>query len=158
MAKCDLAGVMRLSGLCRWVLNVITNVLTSRSRKWWRITVLGQPRQKSSETLSQKQARIVLHACGPSYSGGKDRRIKDEGWPLAKCTRPYLIITKSKKAGGMAQMIELLPHKCQAISSNPRYPLPQKKGVVSMNDGLLLIHLISTKIGTPPSTISVLPS
>jgi hypothetical protein len=41
-----------------------------------RIMLQGQPRQKVSKTLSQKQAGMVIYICGPNYTVGIEcRRI-----------------------------------------------------------------------------------
>jgi hypothetical protein len=40
-----------------------------------KIIVQGQPEQKVSETLSQKPSYVVVHACGPNYSGGRSRIV-----------------------------------------------------------------------------------
>jgi hypothetical protein len=45
-------------------------------------------------------------------------------WPqvcLRKNKRPDLKITKAEKAGGVAQMVELLPSKHEALSLKPQY-------------------------------------
>jgi hypothetical protein len=41
-----------------------------------------------------------------------------EGWPGPK-VRPYSKITRRKRAGGRAQVIECLANKQEALSSNP---------------------------------------
>jgi hypothetical protein len=40
----------------------------------------------------------------------------------------YLKNNKRKRAGGMAQVVELLPSKCEALSSNPSTTEKKKKG------------------------------
>jgi hypothetical protein len=49
---------------------------------------------------------------------GIGRRISVLGWSQAKSEDPISKITKVKRAGGMAQMVESLPSKCMALSSN----------------------------------------
>jgi hypothetical protein len=62
---------------------------------------------------------VVAHTCHPSYDG----RLEIGGpWSRpawAKSETLYSKITKAKRAGGVAQAAEYLPHKCQALSTNP---------------------------------------
>jgi hypothetical protein len=46
--------------------------------------------------------------------------------------RCYWKITKVKRAGGTAQVVERLPSKCKALNSNPSTPFPKKK-LLSVN-------------------------
>jgi hypothetical protein len=55
------------------------------------------------------------------------RRIKVQSQP-GKKQDPIWKVTKAKKAGGVAQVLELLPSKCEALSSNPSTaPSPKKE-------------------------------
>jgi hypothetical protein len=63
----------------------------------------------------------VAHACNPSYSGGRlEDRSSKPAWanssqePTSKNTQH-----KKTKAGGVPQVVEHLPSKCEARSSNP---------------------------------------
>jgi hypothetical protein len=58
----------------------------------------------------------VAHACNPSYLGGGGRRILSLRTAQTKLVRPYL---KNKRSGSVAQVVEHLPSKCEALSSNP---------------------------------------
>jgi hypothetical protein len=57
---------------------------------------------------------MVAHTC---YSGVKDRKYHGSKSAQAKNARLYLI-NKAKKAGRVAQMVECLPSKHEALSSN----------------------------------------
>jgi hypothetical protein len=66
---------------------------------------------------------LVAHTCNPSYSEGKDQ--EDRGLKSAwenSSRDPILKIpnTHKKKAGGVAQVVECLPSKYKAMSSNSR--------------------------------------
>jgi hypothetical protein len=54
---------------------------------------------------------MVVHACNISYSGGRSRRIKVQGWPRQK-SKPYLKNKlKAKMDWGVTQVVERLPNK-----------------------------------------------
>jgi hypothetical protein len=55
---------------------------------------------------------MVAHACHPKYAGN----IKNHGPGING--RPYLKNNKAKRTGVMAQVVECLPSKCEALSSN----------------------------------------
>jgi hypothetical protein len=62
---------------------------------------------------------LVAHACNPSYLGGRDR----EGHGLRPAHAnifqdPISKITRAKWTGGVAQLVEYLLCKCEALSSN----------------------------------------
>jgi hypothetical protein len=46
--------------------------LGGRDRKF---TLLGHPRQKGGETLSQNKLGVVVHICNPRCSEGRDGKI-----------------------------------------------------------------------------------
>jgi hypothetical protein len=65
---------------------------------------------------------MVAHACYPSYVEGRDGKMEVQGWPQAKSMRPYLKKKIDQKwLGGTAQVVQYLPSKCNALSSNPEY-------------------------------------
>jgi hypothetical protein len=77
-----------------------------------KVKVWGEPRQKVSETLnSTKNLDVVAHTCDPAmweaYVG--------ESWSKAS---PFQKIIKPKKNMEVAQVVEHLPSKHKALSSN----------------------------------------
>jgi hypothetical protein len=63
---------------------------------------------------------LVAHACNPSYLGVRDREDRGSRPAAVNKVRPYLKNTQHKKrAGGVAQMVQHLPSKHKALSSNP---------------------------------------
>jgi hypothetical protein len=64
---------------------------------------------------------LVAHACNPSYLEDWENHGSRPAWansprdPISKITR-----AKRTRAGGVAQVVELLLCKCEALSSNPR--------------------------------------
>jgi hypothetical protein len=70
---------------------------------------------------------MIVHACYPSYKGSLRKRITVQA-DLGINTRPYLKNNKTKRAGGVTQVVEYLPSKCKVLSSNPS---TKKKGKVS---------------------------
>jgi hypothetical protein len=62
---------------------------------------------------------MVVHACNPSYSGGRGRRIMVQGWLRKKLKTLSEKQTKSKRTGGLAQVFEHMHNKCEALS--PKY-------------------------------------
>jgi hypothetical protein len=52
---------------------------------------------------------VVVHTYNPSYSGGRDQGTK--GDPISK-------ISNTKRAGGVAQVVEHLSTERQTLSSN----------------------------------------
>jgi hypothetical protein len=61
---------------------------------------------------------MIVHACYPSYKGSLRKRITVQA-DLGINTRPYLKNNKTKRAGGVTQVVEYLPSKCKVLSSNP---------------------------------------
>jgi hypothetical protein len=60
----------------------------------------------------------MAHTCNPSYSGGRDQEIHGLSQPgqivLKTLSRKIL---SQKRAGAVAQVVEHLPSKCEALSS-----------------------------------------
>jgi hypothetical protein len=59
---------------------------------------------------------------GTHLSSTDCRKLKIEGWrsrPLGRKQNPISKITRAKRVGGVAQMVECLPSKCKALWSNP---------------------------------------
>jgi hypothetical protein len=73
--------------------------------------------------------RVVGHACNLSYSGAEVRgwEAKVQVWPRQKYKSLYEKQTKSKKTGGMAQVVEYLLSKSKAPSSIPSIAIKKKK-------------------------------
>jgi hypothetical protein len=55
------------------------------------------------------------------FMGGRGRRITVQGWSWAKVRPDLKKQTKARKIGHMAQVVECLPSKLKALSSNPLY-------------------------------------
>jgi hypothetical protein len=62
----------------------------------------------------------VVHTCNPRYSGDRDQ--EDSGskpaWQIVRETLSQKYPTQ-KWAGGVAQAVQHLPSKCEALGSNP---------------------------------------
>jgi hypothetical protein len=59
--------------------------------------------------------------CNPSYAKPRDLEDLSQKLALDKSRRPYPKDNRSKKrAEGAVQVLECLPSKCEALSSNPR--------------------------------------
>jgi hypothetical protein len=76
--------------------------------------VQGQLRQKSLQTLSQwkKAGYDGAHNFIPATAERLWSRL------VGQKVRPYLILTRAKRAGSMYQEVEHLSHKCKALNSN----------------------------------------
>jgi hypothetical protein len=64
----------------------------------------------------------VAHTCNPSYSGGRDQ--EDHGSKPAQAYSlrdPNLKIHNTKRAGGVAQVVEHLSSKSEALSPKPEF-------------------------------------
>jgi hypothetical protein len=64
----------------------------------------------------------------PATQEAEIRRIevRNQSWQIVKETLSQKYTT-DKRTGGGAQVVGHLPSKCEALSSNPPCPLPQKK-------------------------------
>jgi hypothetical protein len=86
---------------------------------WWMVL--------RGERISRKNWAVVVHGCNPSYSGGRDQEDHS--------SKPAQIVQESlswkyptqKRVGRVTQMIELLPNKCEALSSRVKMPVPKKR-------------------------------
>jgi hypothetical protein len=60
------------------------------------------------------------HTCNPGYSGGRDKEDLHLTSAPTK-SDPYIskIPNAKKRAGGVVQVVENLPSKLEALSSNP---------------------------------------
>jgi hypothetical protein len=67
---------------------------------------------------------MVVHTCNPNYLGGRDRMITVLGQAPGKSERLSEKQTKSKRTGGVAQMVACLPSMRPKLQS----PVPQKAG------------------------------
>jgi hypothetical protein len=75
---------------------------------------------------------MVVHFCNLNYVGSINRRTVLPGQSGQK-VRPYLKITKAKSAGGVAQVVDLPPSKCKAMSSNPSTEKKKRDGAKGQN-------------------------
>jgi hypothetical protein len=57
---------------------------------------------------------VVAHTCNPSYLGGRDRMVVQIGPGIKQ--KPISKITKAKRTGGVAQVVEHLPSKHRALA------------------------------------------
>jgi hypothetical protein len=70
----------------------------------------------------------VAHTCNPAYSGDRDQedhsskpaQVNSSGDPISK-------IPTQNSTSGMAQVVEHLQTKCEALSSNPSATKKKKK-------------------------------
>jgi hypothetical protein len=62
---------------------------------------------------------MVVKFYNPSYMGGIDRNIAEQGMPQAKTQDPTWKITITEKELNLVQVVEHLPNKCEAQNSNP---------------------------------------
>jgi hypothetical protein len=72
---------------------------------------------------------IVVNVCNPSYRGCVIRRTTVQVLPWQKPLSPYLKITKAKRTGGVAQVVECLSSKHKALTSKPLYNNNKKNGI-----------------------------
>jgi hypothetical protein len=71
-------------------------IATTWEAEMARVTVQGQPEQKVSKNLSQKQTRYVGHICNTSYTRNRSKRIAVQGWYRAKERDPLKNKPKQK--------------------------------------------------------------
>jgi hypothetical protein len=70
----------------------------------------------------------VAHTCNPSYSGGRDQEDHDSKPAQANSSQdPISKNPSQKRADGVAQIVENLPRKHEALSSNPSMTRKEKK-------------------------------
>jgi hypothetical protein len=69
----------------------------------------------------------VTHARNPSYSGGRDQEDHYLKPGREDSSRDSILKNTQKRAGGVAQAIEHLPSKCEALSSTVGTVLQKKK-------------------------------
>jgi hypothetical protein len=100
-------------------------------------------------TLIEKRnifpARHLAHACNPSYSGGRDQ--EDNCSKLARANSlqdPISKVLNTKRAEGVAQGVERLPTKCEAVSSNPSTTKKKKKYILN----IISVHLLKSMLLT----------
>jgi hypothetical protein len=68
---------------------------------------------------------LVAHTCNSSYSRGKDEVQSQPGQIVGETlSQKYLT---QKRAGGVAQVVEYPPSKCEALSSNSSTAKKKKK-------------------------------
>jgi hypothetical protein len=74
--------------------------------------------EKKLDGLSWVQ---VAHTCNPSYSGGRDQEDGSSKPSQANGSQDPILkkYSTQKWAGGVVQIVEHLPNKCEALSSNP---------------------------------------
>jgi hypothetical protein len=82
----------------------------------------------------------MVHACNPSYSGGRDQ--EDCSWKPAQilCNILFGKYPTQNRAEDMAQVVEGLPSKQEALHSNSSIMKKQKNGLSSSFPPKFLIH------------------
>jgi hypothetical protein len=88
----------------------------------------------------------MVHACQPSYSGKcKIGRL----WSRLNWTKSKTIfkITREKMAKGMAQVVQHLPSKCEALVQTPVLPKKKKKVLTERRRPIFLIVILIWLIG-----------
>jgi hypothetical protein len=63
--------------------------------------------------LYRRKLGVVKQACHPSYGGKQKMGGLQSSLAWLQKVRPYLQITRTKRAGDMAQVVEHLPSKCK---------------------------------------------
>jgi hypothetical protein len=104
----------------QWLTPIIPGTWEAEIRKilvwWW-------PEYNVSKTPSQqKKLSMVPLACHPSHVTGINRRMIDQarpGQPRQKTQEPNWKITKTKRTGPMAQVVECLLSNWGALGSSP---------------------------------------
>jgi hypothetical protein len=83
-------------------------------------TVQDQPKQKNSlrPDLTEKSWVWWCVSVIPASVGSIHRRTKVQARPGKKQV-PISKITRVKRAGGIAQVVQCLPSQCETLSSNP---------------------------------------
>jgi hypothetical protein len=66
----------------------------------------------------QDRTRQVAHAYDPTFTGGRGRRIVVQGCEQMHKKTLSKKQTKAKRVGGVTQVVEHLPSKHEALSSN----------------------------------------
>jgi hypothetical protein len=69
---------------------------------------------------------IVVNVCNPSYRGCVIRRTTVQVLPWQKPLSPYLKITKAKRTGGIAQVVEPMGKALSSNSSTTKNPTNKK--------------------------------
>jgi hypothetical protein len=80
-------------------------------------------------TSGQMGLGTVVHFCNFNYSGGGGRRIRVCRPRPRQKHETLSKISKATGAGGVDQLVECLPCKCMAFSSNPSATKRKKKKV-----------------------------
>jgi hypothetical protein len=117
---------------CHWLTPAIPAIWEADIR---RIEVLGQPRQKVCENLSQWKKRWVQW-CTTVISAmvGTVKQEDQRSWSQL----PWVKISRAERAEGVAEVVEHLPSKHKALTSNPS-TVKKKKMVVSIT---ILLHCV----------------
>jgi hypothetical protein len=72
---------------------------------------------------------LVAHACNPSYSGGRDHEDQGSKPALANSSRDLILKVPNTKKGLVAQAVDCLPSKCEALSTNSSTAKKKKKTI-----------------------------
>jgi hypothetical protein len=77
------------------------------------------PKFKPQYHKKKKKMLLVPHTCNPIYLGGRDQEGYRSRHILANSLLDFIIkITRPKWTGGVAEVVEHLFCKCEALSSN----------------------------------------
>jgi hypothetical protein len=96
-----------------WCMPVITATWEADIGGLW---LEVSPAKKLASLYHNIKPGIVIHAGDHSYSGSRGRRIMVCDWLRQKCKTLCEKQTKSKKSEGMAEVVEYLPSKWEAMS------------------------------------------
>jgi hypothetical protein len=113
-----LKKILKNHSWAQWLTSVI---LGSQKAVIRRITIRGQPGQKSSGNpiSTNKKLGVLAHACHLSYLVSINRRmVVQAGLGINMRSFPK----NSENAGGMVQLVEHLSSKLKALSSIPSPP------------------------------------
>jgi hypothetical protein len=112
-----------------------------------KIVTQGQPGQQVSKTPSQQnKSGVVVPICNTSYMGniGKSISFQISSQAVGQKVRLPLKNNLEKRSEGIAQVTELLPNKCNALSSNPSILLLPPQNIIFLywfgNIGTLHSH------------------
>jgi hypothetical protein len=78
-----------------------------------------------------KSLQPGAHTCNPSYPGGRDQENRDLKSAQINSLRLYLKIPNKKRTGRMAQVVEHLPCKDEALNSKLNTHQKKKKSAYS---------------------------
>jgi hypothetical protein len=74
----------------------------------------------NKESLNRNSSQVpVAHACNPSYLGGRDQEDCSSKPAQANSLQDPISNPPQNRVEGVPQVVEHLPSKCEALSSDP---------------------------------------